>query len=242
MVGIPPMKIVILGMDGLWHLVYHMNLPLNPTLSPSFEIGQEWQYLPRWGAPNRGKKTWNCWWKSDLYHYFGIYPTTTHNMYTYWCDSLSLSLCLPHRFFQTMTFSPPRRTPKQHGCCNATLKRRWKNGFWADEVKWRLKNSWRPSWWALFTTCFWDFGGRFKKHQGELGSWNGDFTGFMPWGTWNEQTTLGPQRFQTFEDFGTPPRRVVGCLVDQLIMLHPSISGMIRFLEENSGSSPGRFG
>ena len=89
---------------------------------------------------------------------------------------LSLSLCLPRRFFQTMTFSPPRRTPKQHGCCNATLKRRWKNGFWADEVKWRLKNSWRPSWWALFTMCFWDFGGRFKKHQGELGSWNGDFT------------------------------------------------------------------
>lgn len=104
MVGIPPMKIVILGMDGLWHLVYHMNLPLNPTLSPSFEIGQEWQYLPRWGAPNRGKKTWNCWWKSDLYHYFGIYPTTTHNMYTYWCDSLSLSVPSPpvfpnHDFF-----------------------------------------------------------------------------------------------------------------------------------------------
>lgn len=104
MVGIPPMKIVILGMDGLWHLVYHMNLLLNPTLSPSFEIGQEWQYLPRWGAPNRGKKTWNCWWKSDLYHYFGIYPTTTHNMYTYWCDSLSLSVPSPpvfpnHDFF-----------------------------------------------------------------------------------------------------------------------------------------------
>ena len=88
--------------SGLPHWIYK----LNPTLSPSFEIGQEWQYLPRWGAPNRGKQTWNCWWKSDLCHYFGIYPTTTHtciyiyNMYTYWCDSLSLSLrCLPQRFF-----------------------------------------------------------------------------------------------------------------------------------------------
>ena len=105
MVGIPPMKIVILGMDGLWHLVYHMNLPLNPTLSPSFEIGQEWQYLPRWGAPNTGKKHETVGGKviyTTILAY--ILLLDIYNMCTYWCDSLSLSLPSPpvfpnHDFF-----------------------------------------------------------------------------------------------------------------------------------------------
>lgn len=138
MVGIPPMKIVILGMDGLWHLVYHMNLPLNPTLSPSFEIGQEWQYLPRWGAPNRGKKTWNCWWKSDLYHYFGIYPTTTHNMYTYWCDSLSLC-AFPTGFSKPWLFHRPGERPSSM----VAAMRPWRGGEKMDFGPTKSNGDWK---------------------------------------------------------------------------------------------------
>lgn len=132
------------------------------------------------GDPNRGKKPWNCWWKSDLYHYFGIYPTTTHNMYTFWCDSLSLSVPSPAGFSLNHDFLQLFHRPGERPSSMVAAMRPGRGGE--------------------------------NRNGGVFGSWNGDcFTGFMPWGTWNEQTTLGPQGFQTFGDFGTPPRRVVGC-------------------------------
>lgn len=139
MVGIPPMKIVILGMDGLWHLVYHMNLPLNPTLSPSFEIGQEWQYLPRWGAPNTGKKHETVGGKviyTTILAY--ILLLDIYNMCTYWCDSLSLS-AFPAGFSKPWLFHRPGERPSSM----VAAMRPWRGGEKMDFGPTKSNGDWK---------------------------------------------------------------------------------------------------
>lgn len=120
-----------------------LNLPLNPTLNPSFEIGQEWQYLPRWGI-QIGEKNHETVGGKVIYTTILAYILLLHIICTHFDVTLSLSLCaFPRRFFLKpwlfTTFPPPRRTPKQHGCCNATRKRRWKQKWGSfRQLKWGL--------------------------------------------------------------------------------------------------------